>query len=141
TDGADATEGAEGADATGGAEGADATEGTDGADATDGAVAPPTGGVGDAGGLDCVEPPAPPAAPLAYGQWDLPTPKSGDPQTLTATLETTCGDIVVELAAAAAPQTVASFEFLAREGYWEDSPCHRITTQGIFVLQCGDPTG
>jgi cyclophilin family peptidyl-prolyl cis-trans isomerase len=40
-----------------------------------------------------------------------------------------------------APQTVASFLSLAKSGYWADSPCHRLTTEGIFVLQCGDPTG
>jgi peptidyl-prolyl cis-trans isomerase B (cyclophilin B) len=36
---------------------------------------------------------------------------------------------------------VASFLSLARSGYWADSPCHRLTTEGIFVLQCCDPTG
>ena len=30
---------------------------------------------------------------------------------------------------------------LAGQGYFNNSPCHRLTTQGIFVLQCGDPTG
>src|SRR6478735_7423865 len=39
------------------------------------------------------------------------------------------------------PQTVASFLNLAKAGYWAPSPCHRITSEGIFVLQCGDPTG
>ncbi len=60
-----------------------------------------------------------------------------------ATLHTTCGDVRLELDGAAAPQTVASFISLARSGYWKDSPCHRLTTEatGIFVLQCGDPTG
>ncbi|MEO5745476.1 MAG: peptidylprolyl isomerase, partial [Terracoccus sp.] len=40
-----------------------------------------------------------------------------------------------------APQTVASFNNLAAEGYWAPSPCHRVTSEGIYVLQCGDPTG
>lgn len=105
------------------------------------AGAPVAGTTPTAAPLDCTEPPAPPAEPLMFGPEELPTPKSGDPATLTATVETTCGDIVLELDAADAPQTVASFEFLAREGYWDDSPCHRLTTEGIFVLQCGDPTG
>lgn len=96
---------------------------------------------GSAAALDCEEPPAPPAEPLSFTPEELPEPHPGEPATVTATLETTCGDIVLELAAAEAPQTVASFEFLAQEGYWDDSPCHRLTTQGIFVLQCGDPTG
>ncbi|MEJ7773744.1 MAG: peptidylprolyl isomerase, partial [Nocardioidaceae bacterium] len=47
----------------------------------------------------------------------------------------------VELDGKAAPQTVASFRFLSQDGYFDDSPCHRLTTAGIFVLQCGDPTG
>ena len=54
---------------------------------------------------------------------------------------TTCGEITPELYGDKAPQTVASFLFLARDGYWDDSPCHRLVTSGIFVLQCGDPTG
>ena len=41
----------------------------------------------------------------------------------------------------AAPCTVNSFVSLADQGYFDDTPCHRLTTQGIFVLQCGDPTG
>ena len=36
---------------------------------------------------------------------------------------------------------MASFVALAKSGYWADSPCHRLTTSGIYVLQCGDPTG
>lgn len=93
------------------------------------------------GGLSCEEPPALPSAPAGYAAEDLPEPVSGDPATLDATLTTSCGDIELELYAQDAPQTVASFAFLAEEGYWEDSPCHRLTTGGIFVLQCGDPTG
>ena len=56
-------------------------------------------------------------------------------------MTTTCGDITLELDGTKAPQTVASFLGLARSGYWNDSPCHRLVTSGIFVLQCGDPTG
>lgn len=59
----------------------------------------------------------------------------------TATLRTNCGDVVVELDGEAAPQAVSSFLFLARQGFYADSPCHRLTTEGLFVLQCGDPTG
>jgi peptidyl-prolyl cis-trans isomerase B (cyclophilin B) len=105
------------------------------------AEVPVAGANSTAAPLDCTEPPPPPAEPLMFGPEDLPTPVSGDPATLSATLQTSCGDVVVELYAADAPQTVASFQFLAQQGYWEDSPCHRLTTQGIYVLQCGDPTG
>jgi peptidyl-prolyl cis-trans isomerase B (cyclophilin B) len=61
--------------------------------------------------------------------------------TYTMTLDTTCGDITIEMDAAKAPRTVNSFAFLAEEKYFDHSPCHRLVTQGIHVLQCGDPTG
>ena len=96
---------------------------------------------GETPDVACTQPPTPPAEPRSYTQDDLPEPLSGERETLAATIETTCGDIELELYAGDAPQTVASFAFLAQEGYWEDSACHRLVTSGIFVLQCGDPTG
>ncbi|MFG2605413.1 peptidylprolyl isomerase [Streptomyces sp. NPDC048514] len=54
-------------------------------------------------------------------------------------LETTCGDIGVALKTSAAPHTVNSFDFLAGKGYFDHTKCHRLTVEGIFVLQCGDP--
>ncbi|MFJ5777949.1 peptidylprolyl isomerase [Streptomyces sp. NPDC093094] len=59
----------------------------------------------------------------------------------TMKLATTCGDIDVALKASAAPHTANSFEFLAGKGYFDHTKCHRLTTNGIYVLQCGDPTG
>ncbi|MFD9435834.1 peptidylprolyl isomerase [Streptomyces sp. NPDC060002] len=59
----------------------------------------------------------------------------------TMTLATTCGDIGIALKAKAAPHTVNSFSFLAGKGYFDHTKCHRLTTSGIYVLQCGDPTG
>ncbi|MDO5740972.1 MAG: peptidylprolyl isomerase [Ornithinimicrobium sp.] len=97
--------------------------------------------VAAAGSLECAPPPALPSGVTTYSQQDLPDPVSVEPATVRATIATNCGDLVLELDAAQAPQTVASFLFLGEEGYWDDSPCHRLTTAGIFVLQCGDPTG
>ncbi|MEU6376485.1 peptidylprolyl isomerase [Streptomyces sp. NPDC046909] len=59
----------------------------------------------------------------------------------TMKLATTCGDIDIALKTAAAPHTVNSFNFLAAKGYFDHTKCHRLTTNGIYVLQCGDPTG
>jgi peptidyl-prolyl cis-trans isomerase B (cyclophilin B) len=59
----------------------------------------------------------------------------------TLKLATTCGEIDVALKAKAAPHTVNSFDFLAGQGYFDHTKCHRLTTSGIYVLQCGDPTG
>jgi len=58
----------------------------------------------------------------------------------TLTITTNCGDIVVSLLGAKAPITVTSIAALANAGYYNKSLCHRLTTEGIFVLQCGDPT-
>jgi peptidyl-prolyl cis-trans isomerase B (cyclophilin B) len=59
------------------------------------------------------------------------------PKTLTFT--TNCGDIVITLNPKA-PQTITNMSALANAGYFDKSLCHRLTTQGLFVLQCGDPT-
>lgn len=57
------------------------------------------------------------------------------------TITTGAGDIDATLDSDAAPCTVNSFVSLAEQGWFEDTTCHRLTTSGIFVLQCGDPTG
>lgn len=59
----------------------------------------------------------------------------------TMDLKTTCGDIPIALDAAKAPHTVNSFKFLVDKGYLDHTKCHRLTSQGIYVLQCGDPQG
>lgn len=59
----------------------------------------------------------------------------------TLKLATTCGDIDLDLDAAKAPRTVNSFDFLTGKGYLDHTKCHRLTTSGIYVLQCGDPEG
>jgi peptidyl-prolyl cis-trans isomerase B (cyclophilin B) len=46
-----------------------------------------------------------------------------------------------ELDGVEAPQAVASTIYLAQSGFYEGITCHRLTTEGIFVLQCGDPNG
>ncbi len=54
---------------------------------------------------------------------------------------TTQGTITVRMLTDQAPCTTFSFRFLATRDYFKKTHCHRLTTQGIFVLQCGDPTG
>jgi peptidyl-prolyl cis-trans isomerase B (cyclophilin B) len=86
---------------------------------------------------------APPKVPTDARKRTLPDKKTAAGKTFVATVTTNCGVITMELDGTKAPQTVASFLSLARSGYWTDSPCHRLTVakDGIFVLQCGDPTG
>jgi peptidyl-prolyl cis-trans isomerase B (cyclophilin B) len=57
----------------------------------------------------------------------------------TMTITTNCGVIKIAMTAAA-PQTVTNMSALARAKYFDKSFCHRLTTEGLFVLQCGDPS-
>ena len=59
----------------------------------------------------------------------------------TFTITTNCGDIVIEANAKNAPITVVALTALAKGGFFNKTFCHRLTTNNIFVLQCGDPTG
>lgn len=70
----------------------------------------------------------PPQTPQATGE-------------VEAAIATSAGDLAVTLDAEGAPCTVNSFLSLAGQEYFDDTDCHRLTTEGIFVLQCGDPTG
>jgi peptidyl-prolyl cis-trans isomerase B (cyclophilin B) len=66
-------------------------------------------------------------------------PPANEPGTLT--ISTNAGAIPVTLEAAQAPCAVNSLVSLADQGYFDGTTCHRLTTQGYFVLQCGDPSG
>jgi peptidyl-prolyl cis-trans isomerase B (cyclophilin B) len=46
-------------------------------------------------------------------------------------------NLEIELDGALAPQAVASFIDLAGKDFFSGITCHRLTTGGIFVLQCG----
>ena len=58
-----------------------------------------------------------------------------------ATIVTNRGTIDINLLNSKATCTVNSFVHLAEQKYFSNTKCHRLTTTGIFVLQCGDPTG
>jgi peptidyl-prolyl cis-trans isomerase B (cyclophilin B) len=53
---------------------------------------------------------------------------------------TNCGDIQITTLASKAPVTVAHMAKLARNGFFDESICHRLINRGAYVLQCGDPT-
>lgn len=75
---------------------------------------------------------------------DVPLPPAIAPATGTtaATIALTGGNVVLELDTAATPCTVGSFVHLAQSGYFNDTPCHRLTASPtLSVLQCGDPSG
>lgn len=85
---------------------------------------------------DCAPPGTPRADDIQFPEG--PAPRSELPTNLT--FATNCGEIVIKLDPDA-PETVASGAFLADNGFYDNTSCHRLTTAGIFVLQCGDPAG
>ncbi|WP_197381227.1 peptidylprolyl isomerase [Mycolicibacterium mengxianglii] len=102
--------------------------------------------------MPAFDPPAGLGTNCTYPATDKPAskparpPRSGtvptDPAAVTATMTTNDGSIGLELDNAEAPCTVNSFVSLAQQGYFDDTPCHRLTANNsLSVLQCGDPTG
>lgn len=75
---------------------------------------------------------------------DVDTPTGEDISaegTVTVNFTTNQGEIPMELDRALAPCTVNAITDLVEQGYYDDTVCHRMTTGGLAVLQCGDPTG
>jgi peptidyl-prolyl cis-trans isomerase B (cyclophilin B) len=61
-------------------------------------------------------------------------------QNRTFTLTTNCGNIVIKADGKSAPITVTALSALANGGFFDQTLCHRLTTEDIYALQCGDPT-
>lgn len=78
-----------------------------------------------------------PAKPVDPPDWQ------NVPATGTVPVTFDLGDVALqgELDRGAAPCTVNSFESLATQGFYAGTSCHRLSTSGIFILQCGDPSG
>ncbi|HEY5016022.1 MAG TPA: peptidylprolyl isomerase [Streptosporangiaceae bacterium] len=81
------------------------------------------------------------ASPPAARNVGTPPAQPNYTATYRATIRTNRGDIVINLLNSKATCTVNSFAYLAAKNYFSSTPCHRLTTTGIFVLQCGDPAG
>jgi peptidyl-prolyl cis-trans isomerase B (cyclophilin B) len=71
----------------------------------------------------------------------VPDPSLAENRTWTGALNLNDQPIGLELYGDLAPQATANFISLAKSGFFEGVSCHRLTTAGIYVLQCGDPTG
>ena len=54
-------------------------------------------------------------------------------------IETSMGDIFVELYPDVAPKTVSNFKALVKSGFYKDMIFHRVIKN--FMIQTGDPTG
>ena len=64
------------------------------------------------------------------------------PAVIRAGITTSQGSIGLELDNGKTPCTVNNFTSLAKQGFFDNTNCHRLTTSAeLGVLQCGDPTG
>ncbi|GAA2221978.1 peptidylprolyl isomerase [Herbiconiux moechotypicola] len=72
---------------------------------------------------------------------DVPSADLAEGRTWTGTLTIDDIPLAISLDGAAAPQAVSAFIDQAQSGFFTGTACHRLTTSGLFVLQCGDPTG
>jgi peptidyl-prolyl cis-trans isomerase B (cyclophilin B) len=111
-----------------------ATRGGDDALASDPTPSPSAEPAGD--GECSYRPAGQPARPI-----EPPGPDIDRTTPYRAVLETDQGPIGFTLRTADAPCAVHSFRHLAGSDWFDGTPCHRLTAEGIFVLQCGDPTG
>ncbi|WP_420452437.1 peptidylprolyl isomerase [Ilumatobacter sp.] len=100
-----------------------------------GAVAP----AGSGGSEEVTCPPAEGTDEATLTFAEPPPPCLEPGATYTATITTNIGELTIDLDAEAAPETVNSFVFLARNAYFDGTICHRVIQD--FVVQCGDPTG
>ena len=117
----------------------------------EGAVGTPSEGVTDGQPaqdvyLECVQMSTPDASKTEdcmYTSADgtSPTPDATEPAagTREMTIVTNLGAITADIDTAGAPCTAGSLTHLAQDGYFDDQQCHRLVTDGIWVLQCGDP--
>ena len=83
----------------------------------------------------------PEATPEVAPAVDLPNAGITESNKASITFNTNQGEIVIETTPSLAPLTVNAIAALAQKNYFDNTICHRLTTEGIFVLQCGDPTG
>lgn len=95
------------------------------------------------GQVDCTYATAANAAP----DRDVTPPTADQPAEGTTSVSFTIngGEIPMTFENASAPCTVAAVTSLVEQGFYDDTPCHRITVsespEELAVLQCGDPTG
>lgn len=83
---------------------------------------------------------ASPSASATNGP-QAPDAAGAENRTWTGTMRLNGQSLGLSLDGKAAPKAVANFVALAGKGFFNGITCHRLTTQGIYVLQCGDPKG
>jgi peptidyl-prolyl cis-trans isomerase B (cyclophilin B) len=81
------------------------------------------------------------SAPASANQGPVPSKLLAENRKWSGSMKLNGVALNFELDGNKAPQAVASFVSLAKKGFFSGVTCHRITTAGLYVLQCGDPKG
>lgn len=71
----------------------------------------------------------------------VPDPSIAEDRQWQGSLELNGESLDITMFGDLAPQAVSNFVSLSQEGFYDGIDCHRLVTDGIFVLQCGDPNG
>lgn len=70
----------------------------------------------------------------------LPQTQQANTGVQIMTIDTNLGQITAKVDRSLVPCTAASFTHLASKNFFDNTKCHRLVTEGIKVLQCGDPS-
>ncbi|WP_410814205.1 peptidylprolyl isomerase [Micromonospora sp. 067-2] len=70
----------------------------------------------------------------------LPSNQQSGKGVQTMTIDTNLGPITAKVDRSLVPCTAGSFTLLAEKNFFDNTKCHRLVTEGIKVLQCGDPS-
>ena len=90
---------------------------------------------------DVVASAAPSSSASATNSALVPSPSIAEGRVWTGTMQVNNASLGVSLFGDKAPQATANFIDLSKKGFYKGVSCHRLTTEGLFVLQCGDPKG
>lgn len=96
------------------------------------------GGGSDASPGSCKFPKS--AAPAAR-KVTVPSADQPTKGTVDVSVQTSRGAMAFRLDRAAAPCTVGSFVSLVKQKFYDGTPCPRVESTSLFILQCGDPSG
>ncbi|AWB86464.1 peptidylprolyl isomerase [Mycetocola zhujimingii] len=80
-------------------------------------------------------------APAGANTGDVPDAGLAEGRVWNGTMTINGIPLGIEVDGAAAPQAVSSFVSLSQGGFYDGVSCHRLTNEGLYVLQCGDPDG
>ena len=81
------------------------------------------------------------ASPSASTNPLVPNPAIAQNRLWNGTMQVNNATLGIQLFGNKAPQATANFISLVNKGFYKGVTCHRLTTSGIYVLQCGDPRG